>query len=85
MISVVIVCAGKGTRMNVNTNKILLPLEGKPIFMHSVDKFKKYTNDITVNHYPDNSKSRSSYLPLLELSVKENPNNDRNMHYLGRE
>lgn len=43
------------------------------------------TNLITVNHYPDNNKSRSSYLPLLELSVKENPNDDRNMHYLGRE
>ena len=46
---------------------------------------KKYTNKITVNHYPDNTKSRSSYLPLLELSVKENPNDDRNVHYLGRE
>lgn len=43
------------------------------------------TDEITVNHYPDNAKSRSSYLPLLELSVKENPNDDRNMHYLGRE
>lgn len=43
------------------------------------------TNDIVINHYPDNNKSRSSYLPLLELSVKEDPNNDRNMHYLGRE
>lgn len=43
------------------------------------------TDKITINHYPDNTKSRSSYLPLLELSVKENPNNDRNMHYLGRE
>ena len=42
-------------------------------------------DDITLNHYPDIKKSRSSYLPLLELSVKENPNNDRNMHYLGRE
>lgn len=46
---------------------------------------KKYTDEITVNHYPDNTKSRSSYLSLLELSVKENPNDDRNMHYLGRE
>ena len=46
---------------------------------------KIYTNNITVNHYPDNTKSRSSYLPLLELSVKENPTDDRNMHYLGRE
>jgi len=48
-------------------------------------EIKKYTNEITVNHYPDKSKSRSSYLPLLELSVKENPNDDRNVHYLGRE
>ena len=38
-----------------------------------------------INHYPDSSKSRGSYLPLLELSVKECPNDDRNMHYLGRE
>ena len=41
------------------------------------------TDDITLNHYPE--KSRSSYLPLLELSIKENPNDDRNVHYLGRE
>lgn len=42
-------------------------------------------DNITLNHYPDSTKSRSSYLPLLELSVKENPTDDRNMHYLGRE
>ena len=42
-------------------------------------------DNITLNHYPDNNKSRSSYLPLLELSIKENPSDDRNMHYLGRE
>lgn len=42
-------------------------------------------NDIVLNHYPDTTKSRSSYLPLLELAVKEDPSNDRNMHYLGRE
>ena len=40
---------------------------------------------IVLNHYPDKEKSRSSYLPLLELSIIENPDNDRNMHYLGRE
>lgn len=49
------------------------------------EEIKKYTDDITLNHYPDKEKSRSSYLPLLELSVKENPTDDRNMHYLGRE
>ena len=42
-------------------------------------------DNITLKHYPDETKSRASYLPLLELAVKENPNNDRNMHYLGRE
>lgn len=45
----------------------------------------KTTEEIVVDHYPDSTKSRSNYLPLLELSVKENPDNDRNMHYLGRE
>ena len=42
-------------------------------------------DNITLNHYPDSKKSRSSYLTLLELSVKEDPTDDRNMHYLGRE
>ena len=50
------------------------------------DKEKIITIDnITLNHYPDKNKSRSNYLPLLELSVKEEPEDDRNMHYLGRE
>ncbi len=40
---------------------------------------------IQLNHMADNTKSRASYLPLLELSVKENPTDDRNVHYLGRE
>ena len=40
---------------------------------------------IQLNHMADAKKSRASYLPLLELSVKENPNDDRNVHYLGRE
>lgn len=48
------------------------------------EKFQT-TDEITVNHYPDKEKSRSSYLPLLELSVKERPMDDRNVHYLGRE
>jgi len=40
---------------------------------------------ILLNHYPDVSKSRGTYLPLLEISVLEEPDNDRNLHYLGRE
>lgn len=44
-----------------------------------------YLPTIQLNHRADNTKSRSSYLPLLELSVQENPYDDRNVHYLGRE
>ena len=42
-------------------------------------------SEIQLNHRADIHKSRKNYLPLLELSVKENPYNDRNLHYLGRE
>ena len=65
------------------------------IWTHPVHEVLKYigknkenkitTDSITLNHFPDNNKSRSNYLPLLELSVKEDPQDDRNMHYLGRE
>lgn len=41
--------------------------------------------DVELRHYPDGRKSRGQYLPLLELAVHEDPQNDRNLHYLGRE
>src|SRR5690606_15794031 len=40
---------------------------------------------IQLNHYPDPSKSRGQYLPLLELAVKEDPDYGDNVFYLGRE
>lgn len=40
---------------------------------------------LEVHHHPDATKSRGQYLPLLELAVKEDPNDDRNLFYLGRE
>lgn len=40
---------------------------------------------VQLDHHPDPAKSRGQYLPLLELSVQEDPDDDRNMHYLGRE
>lgn len=40
---------------------------------------------IVLNHHQDRTKKRTSYLPLLEMSVQEDPEDDRNMHYLGRE
>lgn len=40
---------------------------------------------VQLDHHPDPTKSRAQYLPLLELSVTEAPEDDRNVHYLGRE
>lgn len=63
-------------------------------WIHPVHEVLKYEQNIeniitidsiVLNHYPDAAKSRSSYLSLLELSVQEDPEDDRNMHYLGRE
>ena len=58
--------------------------------VHEIVKFHEpetivTTDDVIIDHYPDKNKTRKSYLPLLELSIKEDPKNDRNMHYLGRE
>lgn len=42
-------------------------------------------DSIQLDHRPDPQKSRGQYLPLLELAVAEDPESDRNWHYLGRE
>lgn len=44
-----------------------------------------WARGVQLDHHPDPGKSRGQYLPLLELSVAEDPEDDRNMHYLGRE
>ncbi len=64
-------------------------------WVHPVHEVLEYTgtdedktvwvSGLVLNHYPDLSKPRSQYLPLLELSVKENPQDDRTMFWLGRE
>lgn len=40
---------------------------------------------LEIHHFPDQTKSRGQYFPLLELAVEEEPNDDRNVFYLGRE
>ena len=40
---------------------------------------------VQLDHHPDPNKSRGQYLELLEQSVEEDPEDDRNVHYLGRE
>lgn len=55
------------------------------VLRYDGDDYKSQYIDFRVDHFPDDAKPRSQYLPLLELSVREQPENDRNMHYLGRE
>ena len=40
---------------------------------------------LEIHHHPDSSKSRAQYLPLLEMAVVEDPEDDRNQFYLARE
>ena len=65
-------------------------------WVHPVHEILKWTGEgnpgptvvadgVQLDHYPDPEKSRGQYLPLLELSVEEDPEDDRNVHYLGRE
>ncbi len=41
MISLILVMAGSGTRMNRGINKVLLPLGNKKIYEYSIEKFQK--------------------------------------------
>jgi tetratricopeptide (TPR) repeat protein len=49
-----------------------------------IEEVQEWTK-LEIHHYPDHSKSRGQYFPLLELAVKEDPSNDRNQYYLARE
>ena len=65
------------------------------VWTHPVHEVLAYTGEgrprvatakgVQLNHYPDETKSRAGYLPLLELAVRENPQDARDAHYLGRE
>lgn len=44
-----------------------------------------FIKNTLILHYPDDNKSRSDYLDLLSLAVKEDPLNDRNAHYYARD
>ena len=67
MISVVLLMAGRGTRMGLNENKILLQVGGKPLFMYSLEKFMKHNYEVicVIN---ENDKER--IIPILPKNVK---------------
>jgi glycosyltransferase involved in cell wall biosynthesis len=53
--------------------------------IYNQEEVQTICDGFMLHHWPDQTKSRGSYLGLLELAVKENLNDDRSSHYLGRE
>ena len=51
-------------------------------FSHSLDLFNA---GVYLHHYPDMSKSRGTYLPLLQLRAQENPEDYYGKYYLSHE
>lgn len=65
----------KGYRWTHPVHEVLTPVNGET----------QGWVDLQIHHHPDHTKSRSQYLPLLELAIQERPDDDRNRFYLGRE
>jgi len=55
------------------------------LYAFGIEEKQEWLEGIETHHRPDSTKSRSQYLPLLALSVQEDPHNDRNAFYYGRE
>ena len=67
-------------------HEVLMPPGGENvIFTTEKEHLIDFGNSITLHHYPDESKSRSSYLDLLKIRVDENPEEAYSWFLLGRE
>lgn len=60
------------------------PCHERPVAF-GINEVMAWTNKLIGVHKPDPTKSRSQYLPLLEMSVKEDPHDPRNAFYYARE
>lgn len=61
------------------------PLHEYPMPNEGVVEVWAETQQLLVVHMPDSSKSRGQYLPLLKLSIEEDPHCPRNAFYYARE
>lgn len=59
-------------------HEVLIPRDG-------FTEVPGWANGMEIHHHADPTKSRSQYLPLLQLAVREDPYGDRNAYYLARE
>lgn len=55
------------------------------LFAYGRQEVSKFIDGLQTHHHPDPTKSRAQYLPLLEMSVTEDPWSDRNSYYYARE
>lgn len=55
------------------------------LFVYGKQEVSAFIEGLQTHHHPDPTKSRAQYLPLLEMSVKEDPWSDRNAYYYARE
>lgn len=55
------------------------------LYSYGIQEVQEFTSKIETHHHPDPTKSRAQYLPLLAMSVKEDPHSDRNAFYYARE
>ena len=51
--SVLILAAGKGTRMNTSVNKVLLPLQGKSVLLRSIEAFSSFADEMIIVCRPE--------------------------------
>lgn len=68
--------ARRGYRWKHPVHEVLTP--------YGIEEVQQWT-ELQIEHHPDHSKSRSQYLPLLEMAMQEMPNDDRNAFYYARE
>ena len=76
----------RGYQWHFAVHEVLLPPGGYEALEdekngHLID----FGNAITLHHYPDQTKSRASYLDLLKLRVEEQPEETYGYYLLGRE
>lgn len=69
--------ARKGYRWKHPVHEVIVP------YGNTIEK--QVWTQLELHHHPDKTKSRSQYLPLLKLSIEEDPYDDRNSYYYARE
>lgn len=67
MISTVILCGGIGSRMNINENKVLLPLNGEPMFLKAYRTLAKISDELIVVSNENDISKIKRYVPHVIL------------------